>query len=257
MKKTLAIILTLALVICMMPANAFAAAVGNVTIDNTNYTVTFDQDTFSYNAKSQAPVPTFTSSVGGQIPTFTYTYKKIEAGTYEMFAATNSAQAVKIGDFTISSTSIIATEIKTKKALDNTITSNSDDTSLKSFFKLTLGGVDVAESNYKLSANVVGNTIKVTAVPSETGSSFSNSSKEVTFNLTTSIVGASITAADNSTDFMYTGSKQDPTLKVTPKGGSTALIKGTDYTVSCTDQTAVGDMVTVTVIGKNLYDGQV
>lgn len=268
MKKTLAMILTLALVICMMPASAFAAATGNVSINGVDYTVTFNQNVFNYNAAPQAPVPTFTATEGTTIPTFKYTYQKsgesstanvapTEAGRYDMLAADGSGNAEKIGEFTIRTISITQTEIVNIKKLDKTIQSNPDDTTLKTYFKLTLGGRDVKSENYTLSAAVNGATIKITAVPSNTASSFSNSSKAVTFNLTTSIVGADITAAENSTDFMYTGSKQNPTLRVVPKQGSTALIKDTDYTVSCTDQTAVGEWVEVTVTGKNLYDGQV
>ena len=270
MKKTLTMILTLALVICMMPTSAFAAATGNVLINGVNYTVTFNQNVFNYNAAPQAPVPTFTATEGTTIPTFKYTYQKsgesstanvapTEAGTYEMFAAVESGQAKKIGDFTINPIFITQTEIVNIKKLDETIKSNSDDKTLKTYFKLTLGGTDVKSENYTLFAVVNDATIKITAKPKGTASSFSNSSKEMTFYRTTSIVDATITAADDddSTDFMYTGSKQNPTLKVVPKKGSPALIKDTDYTVSCTDQTAVGEWVEVTVTGKNLYDGQV
>ena len=270
MKKTLTMILTLALVICMMPTSAFAAATGNVLINGVNYTVTFNQNVFNYNAAPQAPVPTFTATEGTTIPTFKYTYQKsgesstanvapTEAGTYEMFAAVESGQAKKIGDFTINPIFITQTEIVNIKKLDETIKSNSDDKTLKTYFKLTLGGTDVKYENYTLFAVVNDATIKITAKPKGTASSFSNSSKEMTFYRTTSIVDATITAADDddSTDFMYTGSKQNPTLKVVPKKGSPALIKDTDYTVSCTDQTAVGEWVEVTVTGKNLYDGQV
>ena len=53
MKKTLTMILTLALVICMMPASAFAAAVGSsVTIGGVTYAITFGPDSFDYNAKT-------------------------------------------------------------------------------------------------------------------------------------------------------------------------------------------------------------
>lgn len=151
MKKTLTMILTLALVICMMPTSAFAAATGNVLINGVNYTVTFNQNVFNYNAAPQAPVPTFTATEGTTIPTFKYTYQKsgesstanvapTEAGTYEMFAAAESGQAKKIGDFTINPIFITQTEIVNIKKLDETIKSNSDDKTLKTYFKLTLGG---------------------------------------------------------------------------------------------------------------------
>ena len=52
MKKTLAIILTLALVICMMPANAFAD--GPETVDVSNITVTLDKTSAEYTGNVQA-----------------------------------------------------------------------------------------------------------------------------------------------------------------------------------------------------------
>lgn len=56
MKKTLAIVLTLALVICMMPANAFAAAddpVASEQIDVSNVTVALDKTSAEYNGSVQ------------------------------------------------------------------------------------------------------------------------------------------------------------------------------------------------------------
>lgn len=52
MKKTLAIILTLALVICMMPASAFAD--GPETVDVSNITVTLDKTSAEYTGNVQA-----------------------------------------------------------------------------------------------------------------------------------------------------------------------------------------------------------
>ena len=52
MKKTLAIILTLALVICMMPASAFAD--GSETVDVSNITVTLDKTSAEYTGNVQA-----------------------------------------------------------------------------------------------------------------------------------------------------------------------------------------------------------
>ena len=56
MKKTLAILLTLALVICMMPANAFAAGndpVASEQIDVSNVTVALDKTSAEYNGNVQ------------------------------------------------------------------------------------------------------------------------------------------------------------------------------------------------------------
>ena len=62
MKKTLAIILTLALVICMMPANAFAD--GPVLVDLSGATVGLSWTNKTYNGTVQKPE--ITVSKGGQ-----------------------------------------------------------------------------------------------------------------------------------------------------------------------------------------------
>ena len=63
MKKILTMILSLALVLGMIPATAFAAAVsGEVPIGAEKYTVQFDQSSFSYNAAVQSPMANLTES---------------------------------------------------------------------------------------------------------------------------------------------------------------------------------------------------
>ena len=72
MKKTLAIILPLALVICMMPASAFAAVVTNtITGSDGQYTATYENE-LTYNAKPQAPSITLSGVNAPQNPTYTY-----------------------------------------------------------------------------------------------------------------------------------------------------------------------------------------
>ena len=83
MKKTLAIILTLALVICMMPANAFAAGV-----DVKNVTVSLKNSTVDYNGQTQTPELQFSNADSLNLAQGTHyqiTWKPTEikdAGTY-------------------------------------------------------------------------------------------------------------------------------------------------------------------------------
>ena len=270
MKKSLAILLSLALVICMIPATAFgAAATENVTIDSVAYKVTFNSDTFSYNAKEQVPVPTLTDGSGNKATGITYTYKKgdtdapnpIEAETYDVYATKNGTTK-KIGDFTINPISLTDSNIKivAKKAIDSdakTELGTTDDAELKTYFKVQYGTTDVVASNYELSSVINGNTISVTA-KDKVGGSFTDSSKTVDFKFVSSLSDFTVVKDDsvNSTDFMYTGVKQDPTLKVYT-GSERPLIKGTEYTVSCTSATAVGETVTVTVKGIGSYTGEI
>ena len=267
MKKTLAMILTLALVICMMPASAFAAVVTNtITGSGARYKATYE-NALTYNAKPQAPSITLSGDNAPQNPTYSYKTSNnasvegapTEAGEYKIFI-----DQQEIGEFAISKVSIGSTEITTKPnvnidaTLKTTIAGLSQakmDETLKTYFKVTYGGTDVATTNYTLSSTVSGNTISITAKHTDDGS-FSDSTKIVDFKVVSSLSNFTVDKADNSTDFMYTGGAQNPTLKVYKD--KTTLTKGTDYTVTCTSTgTAVGSKVTVTVTGVGSYTGTI
>lgn len=262
MKKILTMILSLALVLSMIPATAFAAAVsGAVKIGDADYTVQFDQSSFSYNAQGQTPIPTWTPTPNAQ---FNYTYSEssgsasrvlpIEAGTYNMYA-----NDVNIGTFEITKISMANSNITivSKASLGDeakkTLTSANSDT-LKNYFEVKYGNTSVDPKNYTFSATITDNKIKVTANGTVDGSFEGNTSKEETFNFVTPINDFTVEEAPNSTDFMYTGARQDPELKVF-KGGTT-LKKGTDYKVTCSDETTVGKSVQVTVTGIGNYTGE-
>lgn len=274
MKKTLTMILTLALVICMMPASAFAAAVGSsVTIGGVTYAITFGPDSFDYNAKTQVPTVTLTKQ-GESSPdsTLTYSYKQNntpvaepkEAGVYEVWVKDASNHEAKVGEFTIKTVDIGSAVITTQPNVNINATiketieklqTQSMDTTLKKYFKVTYGGTEVLNSNYTLSSTVSGNTISIKAKNTDAGS-FSDSVKTTDFKVVSSLTDFTVAKADNSTDFMYTGGTQNPTLKVS--NGITTLTKGTDYTVTCTSAgTAVGSKVTVTVTGIGSYTGTI
>lgn len=264
MKKILTMILSLALVLGMIPATAFAAAVsGEVQIGTEKFTVQFDQSSFSYNAARQAPRAILTASSGTSASSFTYTYGAtsstssdlpIEAGTYNMYA-----NNVNIGTFEITKISMANSNITivSKASLGDeakkTLTSANSDT-LKNYFEVKYGNTPVDPENYTFSAEITDNKIKVTANGTVDGSFEGNTSKEETFNFVTPINDFTVEEAPNSTDFMYTGARQDPELKVS-KGGTT-LRKGTDYKVTCSDETTVGKSVQVTVTGIGNYTGE-
>ena len=58
-------------------------------------------------------------------------------------------------------------------------------------------------------------------------------------------------------DVVYTGKKQEQEPAVTTKDGKTTLVKGTDYTLSYSEDTKNVGEVTVTVTGKGNYSGTV
>lgn len=261
MKKILTMILSLALVLSMIPATAFAAAVsGAVKIGDTDYTVQFDQSSFSYNAQGQTPIPTWTPTPNAQ---FNYTYSEssgsassalpIEAGTYNMYA-----NGANIGTFEITQSSMANTTIEARTSLADAVkTELQKDVSsetLKKYFEVRYGDRVVDSKNYEFSGTITGNQIQLTA-NGITGRSFlANTSNKKTFNFVTPISEFTIEEATGGTDFMYTGAHQDPELKVY-KGGIT-LKKGTDYTVTCSNETAVGSSVKVTVTGIGDYTGE-
>ena len=275
MKKSLAILLSLALVICMIPATAFGAPVSEkVEIGGKQYTVTFNYDTFSYNAKEQVPVPTLTDDLGNKAAGLTYTYKKADteetspkdAGTYDMYVGT-----VKIGDFKINPISLADSNIKivaqegvkidsdAKTAITGAAVDNVDNT-LKRYFKVVYGTTEVATTNYTLSYTLSSDSKSIDVTAKDVSDkSFTDSRKTVNFKFVSSLSDFTVVKDDsvNSTDFMYTGVRQDPTLKVYNGSSETLLIKGTDYTVSCTSETAVGKTVTVTVKGIGSYTGEI
>ena len=268
MKKILTLILSLALVLSMIPATAFAAEVsGTVNIENTDYTVHFNQSSFSYNAAGQAPMATLTVSSGMPASSFTYTYGAtsgtassasrefpIEAGSYNMYA-----NDVNIGTFEITQSSIASTTIEAKTSLADAVKTelqeNASSENLKKHFEVRYGDRVVDPRNYEFLGTITGNQIQLTA-NGITGRSFlENTSNKKTFNFVTPIRDFMVEEAPNSTDFMYTGIRQDPELKVYKEGNP--LKTGTDYEVTCSDEIDVGKPVKVIVTGIGNYTGQI
>lgn len=272
MKKTLAILLSLALVICMIPVTAFAGVTQNtVHLGETDYTVSFDQDSFAYNAKGQAPYVTLTGSQS--VPDVVWMYKKndlgataseekpIEAGTYtvsvKLASAGVSDEGTSVGNFTIKQVGLSTTEIKAISTIDDAAfdiisTNGSNSTTLKDYFKLVVGNEDVLTDNYTLSAVASENSIEVTATSNGNGS-FLNSTTTATFDKVTYLSGATITAKAGSTDFMYGAPTPELCVQI---GGGTPLTKGEDYTVRLEGGTSVGSKVKAIVTGIGSYTGE-
>ena len=106
----------------------------------------------------------------------------------------------------------------------------------------------VKETDYTVSFS--NNTNVGTATATFTGKGNYTGTKTVTFKIVAkSVSGATVTAIADQT---YTGSAIQPA--VTVKDGSKTLVKGTDYTVSYTNNINVGT-ATVTITGKGNYTG--
>ena len=106
MKKTLAILLSLALVICMIPVTAsvaFAASgTGTVTIGSESYNVTVSETEYTYDGTVKNPTVTVT---GLQADQYTVSYKVsstvtplVAAGTYDIYVTKSGKTEAKVND---------------------------------------------------------------------------------------------------------------------------------------------------------------
>ena len=84
MKKTLAILLSLTLIICMMPSYTGAAFAGTIDYNLANATVTVNADSLIYDGTAKTPTFTVVDSGGNQVPADSYTFayeNNTDAGT--------------------------------------------------------------------------------------------------------------------------------------------------------------------------------
>lgn len=281
MKKTLAILLSLALIVCMMPSVAFGSATTEKIKygdDNKDYTVSF-VDEFDYNAKKQVPsTVTLTPTSGTAISVSstdckyfvgeTEKEKPTEADTYTL-KIKDGNEYKAVGTFKINPVYIdkskLTLKLKEGKSLNSTTSSElarGDDATAKEYFELMYGtgttATEISTNNYELACTVLDTETLSVAVSAKADGSFKESNCYYRFPIINSINDFTIAKANNSTDFMYTGKKQDPELRVYKTVGenTTELEKGKDYTVTCSGETEVGDWVDVTVKGIGSYEGQ-
>lgn len=128
MKKTLAIILTLALVICMMPANAFAD--GPVLVDLSGATVGLSWTNKTYNGTVQKPE--ITVSKGGQ---------KIDSENYtvEIKKGETVAEPKEAGNYTVT-----LQAIEGKSTLNNVSAPNA---------KFTIDALQLSDTSVQINSN--------------------------------------------------------------------------------------------------------
>ena len=128
MKKTLAIILTLALVICMMPASAFAA--GPTTL--TDQMITLSTTSEEYNGSNILPKVIVS---GGAVENVDYTVAwsnassgtKLNAGTYEVTVTPKEESKIITGDAVTATTKFVITPCDLSK-VSISIPEQEDDT---------------------------------------------------------------------------------------------------------------------------------
>ena len=272
MKKTLAILLSLALVVCMIPATASVAfgamaTVDSVTIGGVSYKVTISENIFTYDGTSQGPKvtvkrednqPTVSADITfGKEGETDSDVKPINSGSYNIYVQpTGSSSKEKVATFSIQPVQLanVAVAKRVDITAENIDTiAAADDATLKStYFRVSHRGKDIPTDDYTLNAEKDSSDnkkINVTVSAAKGNVTGSDVTKE--FSMVQSLAtGYTVSKADG--DFIYTGSKMEPQL-VVQKSGENPLIYGTDYTVSCTDNVNAGKTVTVTVTGKGDY----
>ena len=284
MKKTLAIILTLALVICMMPTSAFAAEV-----DVKNVTVSLKNSTVDYNGQTQTPELQFSNAdslnlAQGTHYQITWNPTGIKdagtyTGTFSWITGDSGVQngvnptspfifkinSLDLSTANISTTSdILSSDISSNATLPTTAMDVSGESKLKAKIATKVGNIDLASEALKQEVTItytytpaVGNnpaSVTVEVKPSTSANNNVVNSRKVSFPVKTDISNASIALANTSESFTYNGNAQTPYYGVTVKVGNN-IIPTSGYTVAYSNNVNGGTYARATVKGVGLYSG--
>lgn len=268
MKKTLAILLSLALVICMIPATAsvaFAASgTGTVTIGSESYNVTVSETEYTYDGTVKNPTVTVT---GLQADQYTVSYKVsntvtplVAAGTYDIYVTKSGETEAKVNDCQIViNKATVSADAITIKQIDGKTLPEGGSITASEYFEVYCGGQKLSADDVELSSSFTSPKYTVTATSKN--NNYNGFTKIDYFYLVTDIgkvesgnLVYSITPTDES--ITYTGSKLNPVVTV-QKGSETALTVGQDYTVSCGNEINAGKIVNITITGIGRYTGSV
>ena len=268
MKKTLAILLTMALVLCMVPGTAFAtelaagetvASVAVADIAAATYTgaaITPDPvvtAVINVPAATEGAQPTTKSVTLVKDTDYTVTYENnTNAGTATAkiaFIGAFAGQTEVTKNFTINKLDLTSTAIVIA-AGSNPITSVSN---AAENVKVTLNGNEISTGFTKtaaISPNDAG-TVLVTVTAAADGNF--TGTKTAAFYLKTAFDSTYKVAASNVT---YTGSAVTPALSFTKGNAYISLTPGTDYTVAYANNVNAGP-ATITVTGAGKYTGTI
>lgn len=278
MKKILAIFLSLALVLTMIPATAAVAFAESSSdtyeINGVNYKFTISETDFTYDGTSQGPTVSVekvidngvTPFVGTKVITFgedgsDSSVKPTGVGTYTIWAVLTpsggtACTKTNVGTFSIKPLTVAEENVFRQKEFttsDIDTLAQAADSTLKTYFNVKSGNRTIPAADYSLSASKSddGTKLIVTVTGTDNGNIEGSVSKE--FKAVQSL-SEGFTIEKKEGEFIYTGSKMEPELIVTGADG-TVLKYDVDYTVTCTDRINAGSSVTVTVRGKGDYKG--
>ena len=263
MKKTLAIILTLALVICMMPASAFAA--GSTTL--TDQMITLSTTSEEYNGSNILPKVIVS---GGAVENVDYTVAwtnapsgtKLNAGTYEVTVTPVSGSNLITGNAVTATTKFVITKYNFNNHyvaayVDDQLDSTTED-EVKAAIKYLANGDDrTSFLKVALTPTVDLTNRKVTFSISDT-TNFEGTVSEATYKVVKNIGTCEVAVA--ATEYKgraLTQQELNSLVIVKPSGANSTPLSGNNYTVSCADVLTAnnGNPTTVTIKGQNEYGG--
>ena len=262
MKKTLAIILTFALVICMMPASAFAAVnLGtNESIENLQIAAIAPQD---YTGTEIKPELSVTATIKGANGTsrqeildatqYDANYSNnINAGTASVTVEEKiSGKGIKCNaQFTINKIDMSNSKVTIEEKTPITQINGAENQIV-----VKCNGVDVETNEYTATAKNTGNgmvLIEVTA--NDNAQNFIAGSKKVQSFYVKTMFDNTYTAY--AADQTYDGNAKEPTITIKKGNSVINLTKGTDYTVVYTSNVDAGPASFI-VTGKNAYYGTI
>ncbi len=258
MKKTLAILLTLALVICMIPGSAFAETYDGVSFE---FKAGYETE-FVYNGKAQVPTLTIDRTEGETTTTLEadkYDLKYFDGTTPVEAANVIAAKTYTVEAWSKSNNKLCSAQF-TIKPLDLTKATISLSTTATAANALNpvvmLNGTAVDSKYFTIKTEQQGtgsNVYLVTATPTAEvdGTNVIGTTIFASATLKTDLTGAKFSAIANQA---YTGSAIEPSFTVTVD--NKYLTKNTDYTVVYTNNVNGGQRATVTITGIGNYTGQ-
>lgn len=251
MKKTLAILLTLALVICMIPGTAFAETKAAAVVSLNNG----DAENV-YNGADQTPsiaVSVNGSAVSGFDAVWSGTPK--DAGTYTVTVTGTVNDEAYEGKATYTVRAIDlarATIMVNGDITDAHLTADKTALASTSGISVVQDGADIT-SYCDITTKVTNSTVRITAsTKSPDGKNIISSSKFADFNVKKTLAGYEISAITEQT---YNGSAIEPYVTVKAINGYSTLTRGVDYNVTYTNNVNAGSMASVIVSGIGSYTG--
>ena len=267
MKKTLAILLSLALVVCMIPATASVAAAagdtGTVNIGEQDYTVNVSVTQYTYDGNAKSP----TVTVNGLSTGFAVSYEDesgqktqtiTDAGSYGIYITKDGIPSkvegcsIVINKAAAPSSSVTIKQIGTTLPQDGSI----NDNNAAEYFEVWINGKKLASDEVVLYCSFSSPTYRVLATSSD--KNYENFTVEKDFSLTEDIgavENGSLVYGLKPTDesITYTGSPVKPVITAQKAGEELTLDR--DYKVTYNSATKAGDSITITVAGMGRYTG--